>query len=99
MTSDEHQNQAADDATDASAAEVDPDRSPEVSPDGIREDMVQKLLKGFDENEGVAAVGDFIGVEFHKERDRPTQEERDEAHRRYVDELAAKGLPESNDER
>jgi hypothetical protein len=54
--------------------------------------MVQKLLKGFHENQGTAAMGDFIGAEF--QHDPPTDAERAEAHRRYVDELAERGLSE-----
>src|SRR3954462_9923359 len=89
--SDEHRGYAADDNAEASASEVNPDRSPEGSPAGIREEVVQKLLKAFNENQDGAALGDFMGVEFHKEPNRPTQEERDEAHRRYVNELANRG--------
>lgn len=62
------------------------------SADNVREDIVQRLLKGFHENEGAAAIGDFVGVEFA--HDPPTDAERAEAHRRYVDELAERGLPE-----
>ncbi len=54
--------------------------------------MVQKLLKGFRENQDTAALGDFIGAEF--QHDPPTDAERAEAHRRYVDELAKRGLAE-----
>jgi hypothetical protein len=63
--------------------------------DDVREDMVQKLLKGFHENQGAAALGDFIGAEF--QHDPPTDAERAEAHRRYVDELAERGPSELGD--
>jgi hypothetical protein len=63
--------------------------------DDVREEMVQKLLKGFHENQGAAAMGDFIGAEF--QHDPPTDAERAEAHRRYVDELAERGLSELGD--
>jgi hypothetical protein len=58
----------------------------------VREDMVQRLLNGFREKESSASVGDFLGVEFS--HDPPTDAERAEAHRRYVDELAEKGISE-----
>jgi hypothetical protein len=57
--------------------------------DDVREEMVQKLLKGFREHQDTAAMGDFIGAEF--QHDPPTDAERAEAHRRYVDELAKSG--------
>jgi hypothetical protein len=60
--------------------------------DDVREEMVQKLLKGFHENQDTAAMGDFIGAEF--QHDPPTDAERAEAHRRYVDELAERGRSE-----
>jgi hypothetical protein len=63
--------------------------------DGVREEMVQKLLKGFRENEGSAALGDFLGAEFQP--DPPTDAEHAEAHRRYVDELAERGGSELGD--
>ena len=64
-------------------------------PDGVREEMVQKLLKGFHENQGGAAMADFIGAEF--QHDPPAEAERAEAHRRYVDELAERGVAELGD--
>jgi 4-aminobutyrate aminotransferase-like enzyme len=76
------------------ASEDGPKASDESS-DGVREDMVQKLLKAFHENQGASAIGAFIGVESHK--DRPTDAEREEAHRRYVDELAKRGVSELDD--
>jgi hypothetical protein len=78
-------------ANDESTAQV----SGDTETDGVREDMVEELLRGFHENSGNAAVGDFIGVEFHK--DRPTDAERAEAYRRYVDDLAKRGASELED--
>lgn len=63
-----------------------------TEPEPVREDMVERLLKGFRANQSTAALGDFIGVEFS--HDPPTEAEHAEAHRRYVDELAKKGLAE-----
>ncbi|MFL6098576.1 MAG: hypothetical protein ACJ71T_01325 [Actinomycetales bacterium] len=70
---------------------------PSVDTDGpadpeIRENVVQRLLKGFHEKGSGAAIGDFIAVEFA--HDPPTEAEHAEAHRRYVDELAEKGMAE-----
>jgi hypothetical protein len=61
----------------------------------LREDMVQRLLKGFHDQQSGAALADFTSVEFA--HDPPTEAERAEAHRRYVDELAGKGLSELGD--
>jgi hypothetical protein len=58
----------------------------------VREAIVERLLKGFRENDSGAALGSFAGVEFQK--DPPTEEERAEAERRYVDELAKRGRSE-----
>jgi hypothetical protein len=58
----------------------------------VREDVVQHLLNGYREKTGSSSVGDFLGVEFS--RNPPTEAERAEAHRRYVDELAEKGMSE-----
>jgi hypothetical protein len=65
-----------------------PSRPGEVQ-DDVREEMVQRLVKGFHEGESSAGIGDFIDVELAQ--DPPTDAERAEAHRRYVDELAEKG--------
>lgn len=56
----------------------------------IREEMVQRLLKGYHDPPNGVAMADFIAVEFA--HDPPTEAEREEAHRRYVDELAEKGM-------
>ncbi len=59
----------------------------------VREAVVERLLQGMRDNDSAnGGLGDFMGAEFS--RDEPTDEERAEAHRRYVDELAEKGLPE-----
>jgi hypothetical protein len=58
----------------------------------VREDVVQHLLNGYREKTSSSSVGDFLGVEFS--RNPPTDAERAEAHRRYVDELAEKGMSE-----
>jgi hypothetical protein len=68
---------------DATAGDAEPE---------VREEMVQRLLKGYKENQGSSAIGDFVGVEFA--HDPPTDAEHAEAHRRYVDELAEKGMSE-----
>jgi hypothetical protein len=58
----------------------------------VREAVVERLLQGMRDNDAAnGGLGDFMGAEF--QHDPPTDEERDEAHRRYVDELAEKGLP------
>lgn len=54
------------------------------SADPVREEVVQRLLHGFESRPGPAAMSAFIGLEFTQT---PTDAERAEAHRRYVQEL------------
>jgi hypothetical protein len=81
--------------SDSHGADEQPGEQPDAEPDDVREDMVQKLLKGFHEHDGPAAFGAFMGAEF--QHDPPTDAERAEAHRRYVDELAERGITELGD--
>ncbi len=58
----------------------------------VREAVVERLLQGMRDTDAAnGGLGDFMSAEFSREE--PTDEERAEAHRRYVDELAEKGLP------
>lgn len=63
------------------------ERNSSTSP--IREDVVRRLLHGLEQPNGPASMTEFIGLEFTHP---PTSAERDEAHRRYVQELVSRAM-------